>query len=376
VSSTTFSSKKIICCLRGASALALALALALAACGPDGFVDRVGSAVEVTGGSGGSDAAGGAGGDAGSGSGGVGGAGGMGGSGGSGGSSGSGGGGDSGGSGGAGVTGGVGGGGAGGGVGGSGGTGDTGGAGGGGAGGSSGGTGGGPVTGGTGGGGVGGSGGTGGIDGPPESPMARRALLVVKTSLNSVGDARLQSMIEVRGFQVTVVDHAAQPNTSGVQLIVISSTCDSNVVLATYRNAPVPVVNLEASIMDDMKMTGPTKTEDYDEEDETQIVMLPSQSSHPLAAGLMGTVTIVRNQPVGCCGVNWGRPASSAVRIATLPGFNQRASIFAYEQGAVMVDGTVAPARRVGFFAAETACQFLNDDGQRLMQEALKWASP
>jgi hypothetical protein len=30
----------------------------------------------------------------------------------------------------------------------------------------------------------------------------------------------------------------------------------------------------------------------------------------------------------------------------------------------------------VGFFAAETACQYLNDDGQRLLQEALKWAAP
>jgi hypothetical protein len=255
-------------------------------------------------------------------------------------------------------------------VGGTGGTGDTGGAGGGGTGGS-------PVTGGTGGGGTGGSGGTGDIDGPPEAPMARRALMVVgDPAALTLGDVRLQAMIEVRGYQVTVVDDSAQPNTSAVQLIVISSTSVSNVVAATYRNTPVPVLNLEASIMDDMKMTGPTKTQDYDEEDETQIVMLSSQSSHPLAAGLMGTVTIVRSQPVGCCGVNWGRPATSAVRIATLPGFSQRATIFAYEQGAVMVDGTVAPARRVGFFAAETACQFLNDDGQRLMQEALKWTAP
>jgi hypothetical protein len=224
---------------------------------------------------------------------------------------------------------------------------------------------------------VGGSGGTGGIDGPPEAPMARRALMVVgDPAALTLGDVRLQAMIEVRGYQVTVVDDAAQPNTSAVQLIVVSSTSVSNTVAATYRNTPVPVVNLEASIMDDMKMTGPTKTEDYDEEDDTRIAILANQTSHPLAAGLSGTVTIVRNEPVGCCGVNWGRPAGSAVRIAVQPGFNQRTTIFAYEQGAVMADGVVAPARRVGFFAAETACQFLNDDGQRLMQEALKWAAP
>jgi hypothetical protein len=207
--------------------------------------------------------------------------------------------------------------------------------------------------------------------------MARRALMVVgDPAALTLGDIRLQAMIEVRGYQVTVVDDAAQPSTSAVQLIVISSTSVSNTVAGTYRTVPVPVVNLEASIMDDMKMTGPTKTEDYDEEDETRIVMLPSQAGHSLAAGLSGTVTIVRNEPVGCCGVNWGRPASSAVRIATLPGMSTRITIFAYDQGATMVDGFAAPARRVGFFAAETSAQFLNDDGQRLMQEALKWAAP
>jgi hypothetical protein len=335
--------------------------LALAACGPEGFVDRVGSAVGVTGGSGGSDGTGGTGGGVG-GSGGVGGASGSGGVGGASGSGGVGGdGGSSGGSGGAGGTGGAGGSGGVGGVGGSGGAG------------------------GTGGGGVGGatsSGGTGGsvdamLDLPPEAPLARRALMVVgDPAALTLGDARLQAMIEVRGYQVTVVDDAAQPNTSAVQLIVISSTSVSATVAATYRNTAVPVVNMEASIMDDMKMAGPTKTVDYDEEDETRIVILSGQASHPMAAGLSGTVTIVRNQPAGCCGVNWGAPAASAVRIATQPGFSQRTTIFAYEQGAVMVDGVVAPARRVGFFAAETACQYLNDDGQRLLQEALKWAAP
>jgi hypothetical protein len=231
--------------------------------------------------------------------------------------------------------------------------------------------------GGAGGSGAGGSGGTGGSDGPPEAPMARRALLVVgDPGALTLGDARLQAMIEVRGYQVSVVDDAAQPSTSAIQLIVISSTSVSNTVAGTYRNTPVPVVNMEASIMDDMKMTGPTKTTDYDEADETGIVMQASQAGHPLSAGLSGPVRVVRNEPTGCCGINWGVPAASAVRIATLPGMSQRATIFAYEQGAMMVDGVFAPARRVGMFSAETACQYLNDDGQRLVQEALKWAAP
>jgi hypothetical protein len=358
VFSHTVSNSKFTC-LRGASALVLALALA--ACGPEGFVDRVGSAVGVTGGASGSGGTGGTGGTGGGvgGSGGVGGASGSGGVGGDGGSGGVGGdGGSSGGSGGAGGTGGAGG---------SGGVGGAGGSGG---------------AGGTGGGGVGGatsSGGTGGsVDAmPPEAPMARRALMVVgDPAALTLGDVLLQATIEVRGYQVMLVDDAAQPNTSAVQLIVISSTSVSNVVAATYRNTPVPVVNMEASILDDMKMTGPTKTVDYDEGDETRIVILASQSGHALAAGLSGTVTVVRNQPVGCCGIDWGVPAASAVRIATFPGISGHSTIFAYEQGAVMVDGVVAPARRVGFFAAETACQYLNDDGQRLLQAALKWAAP
>jgi hypothetical protein len=141
-------------------------------------------------------------------------------------------------------------------------------------------------------------------------------------------------MIEVRGYQVTVVDDAAQPNTSAVQLIVISSTSVSATVAATYRNTAVPVVNMEASIMDDMKMAGPTKTVDYDEEDETRIVILSSQASHPMAAGLSGTVTIVRNQPAGAA-VSTGAPLLPAPCASPpSPGFSQRTTIFAYEQGA------------------------------------------
>ncbi len=71
MSSHTVSNSKFTSRLRGAAALALALALA--ACGPEGFVDRVGSAVGVTGGASGSGGTGGAGGAGGTG-GGVGGA--------------------------------------------------------------------------------------------------------------------------------------------------------------------------------------------------------------------------------------------------------------------------------------------------------------
>jgi hypothetical protein len=352
---------------------ALSLGVALAACGPTASVDRVGSAVVDDAGS-----SGGAGGSTGGTGGSTGGAGGS--TGGAGGSTG-GAGGSTGGTGGS--TGGAGGstGGAGGSTGGAGGVGGSAG----GAGGSTGGAGG--STGGTGGstGGAGGStGGTGGstgvdamVDLPPDMPGMRKAVMVVgDPAALTPGDVRLKAIIEARTFTVTVVDDADAASTSGVHLVVISSTCASSTVGNKYRDVAIPVLDLEASIFDDMKLTGPTKTVDYDEDDATRIVILGGAASHPLAANLSGSVTIVTDQPATCCGVNWGVPNGNAISIASFPGNSGRTTIFAYEKGAKMIDNFNAPARRVGFFAADTSIQYLNADGLRFLNEAIKWAAP
>ena len=215
---------------------------------------------------------------------------------------------------------------------------------------------------------------------PPADTGPRKAVLVVgDPGAPLLGDVRLKAMLEARGFVVSYADDGASSGSAGsAALVVLSSSSAAATLAARYKDLAVPVLVMESHVFDDMKMTGPTKATDYDEEDDTRITILTGQDSHQLAAYYSGTVTVTSGGPAGCCGINWGKPASSATSIASYGGTqsSSRVSIFAYDAGAVMIDGFRAPARRLGFFSAETAVQQLNVDGLKLLNAALAWLVP
>jgi hypothetical protein len=148
-------------------------------------------------------------------------------------------------------------------------------------------------------------------------------------------------------------------------------------VAAKFTDVAVPVLDMEASIFDDMKMTGPVSKTDYDEEDDRRITIIAMQAAHPLAGGFTGTVTVNQGGTSPCCGINWGKPADSAIAVASYSGMvNTKIALFGYEKGAAMVDAFVAPARRVGFFAADTTMENLTSDGLKLLNAAISWVAP
>jgi hypothetical protein len=212
----------------------------------------------------------------------------------------------------------------------------------------------------------------------PEVPEVRTALLVVgDTATLTVGDAKLKTLLEGRGFTVTLASHSASAaGATGKTLVVLSSTVASNTLLAKYKDVAVPVLDLESSVFDDMKLTGATETTDYDEELANEIFVLPGMQVHPMAANLNGRLTVSSGGPNDCCGTNWGKPAASAVAIAswgTSVNANKIA-IFGYDRAARMVDGFIAPARRVGLFAADSTAQWLTPNGVMLVNAAIEWA--
>ena len=91
--------------------------------------------------------------------------------------------------------------------------------------------------------------------------------------------------------------------------------------------------------------------------------------THPLAAGLSGTVTVVQ----AASNVGWGAPAPMAARIASIQGAASRVAIFAYTRGAEMSMGP-APAKRIGIFAQESVSSRLTDAGIQLLGAAVDWA--
>jgi len=91
--------------------------------------------------------------------------------------------------------------------------------------------------------------------------------------------------------------------------------------------------------------------------------------THQMAAGMTGP-TLVVDQPAT---LTWGRPAPTAERVATFQGLADRAAIFGYPRSTMMTTGR-APARRVGFFAADLAAARLTSNGVRLLAAAVSWA--
>ena len=214
---------------------------------------------------------------------------------------------------------------------------------------------------------------------PPDLVPARQALLVVgDPAALTAGDTRLKSVLETRGFAVLVADDAGSSSDAArMDLVAIGSSSASAMVAAKFKDVPIPVLDLESAIYDDMKMTGPGKKTDFDEEDDRRITIVAALQGHPLAAGQTGTVTVNRGGTDPCCGINWGKPAASAAAIANYTAAsNGKIAIFGYEKGAKMIDDFVAPARRVGFFAADTTMEHLSDEGLKLLNAAITWLAP
>ncbi|MBM3878292.1 MAG: hypothetical protein FJ387_00980 [Verrucomicrobia bacterium] len=204
-----------------------------------------------------------------------------------------------------------------------------------------------------------------------------QVLLVVGDPNNlGPGDAGVQQRLESFGFEVVVVDDAASTTQDAVlkALILTSATVSSGSVTTKFRDVPVPVLNWEQALQDDYLLTGDTvdveRGETPDPGDQTDISLV--QPSHPLAAGLIAGRRPVVSSPQR---FTWGVPAASAAIVATLADNPTRATIYAYDTGALLIDGlTKAPARRVHFLLQENTFAGLNQDGLRLFDAAASFA--
>ena len=135
-----------------------------------------------------------------------------------------------------------------------------------------------------------------------------------------------------------------------------------------FKTVAVPVVVLEPQFFDDMGMTGLTSGTNFGSTaSQTQVTI--TTTSHPMAAGLTGNVTVVSAAST----LGWGQPNANGVKVATIVGNSSRATIFGYNSGAVML-GLTAPARRVGLILFGTSAS-LTANGGTLFDAAVKWAA-
>jgi thermitase len=199
--------------------------------------------------------------------------------------------------------------------------------------------------------------------------VTRKALLVVGSTTLSSGDSSIKSRMENLGYTVTVQDDdtSASSNATGKDVVIISASVSATAVNTKFRDVAVPVVSAEDGLYDDMKMVNLASVDQNLTTGQTQVVM---GSTHPMAAGLIAQLPVYTS----AYDMGWGKPAASAVKIATLPGDSTKALIFAYDKGATMV-GLTAPARRAGFFIRDTGSTLLNTPGIQLFESAITWAT-
>jgi acyl-CoA thioesterase-1 len=195
-------------------------------------------------------------------------------------------------------------------------------------------------------------------------------LLIVGAVPISSGDAQVVSELQALGQPVTVILDASSTTASanGRALVVISNSVAPGKVGNKFNQVAAPVIAFEPGVYDNLGLTGPVSGTDFGgKSDQSQIRM---SGTHPLTAGLSGLVT-VGTSPAK---FSWGKPGASAVIAATLKSTSARATIFGYEAGASLANGTSAPARRIAIHLNDGATDAWNANGRTLFGAAVNWA--
>ena len=195
------------------------------------------------------------------------------------------------------------------------------------------------------------------------------ALLVVgNTTLNSV-DTAIRTRLQNLGLNVVIksATSAVSADATGKRVVIISDTVSPTNVNTKFRAIAVPVVTLDPQLFDDMGMTATTSGNFGTTSSQKNVTI--SNASHPMAAGLSGTVQVTSaNTTFG-----WGKINANGLKIATLTTDTTKATSFGYETNAVM-PGLTAPRRRVGFFYTASSSA-LTVNGGLLFDNAIKWAA-
>ena len=162
----------------------------------------------------------------------------------------------------------------------------------------------------------------------------------------------------------------ALADASDVVLIseTIGSTSVSNGSVFHLLNHPVTIISWEAFMFDEAKMTGTTVFQDFGNTNRSSApieVQGPNlnifnvDGSHPLAAGLSGTVNVYNDEPPRS--VSYGIPGPDADVVATADAAGNYPTLFRYEAGDQLADGSIAPGIRIGFFFGQLSTEAPNN---------------
>jgi hypothetical protein len=160
------------------------------------------------------------------------------------------------------------------------------------------------------------------------TPMSRGglALFLVGTVVPSTADERVKKRLEALGLEVhlQVGGPPSAEHLRRARVVVISSTAWARDLNVHYRDLPVPIVTWEPLLYDELGMTGAQWRTDQGYAVSSGEAVIEA-AGHPLAAGRIGTVSLVDIAPEAVSRkylrqMSWGAPGPHAQVIARWPG--------------------------------------------------------
>lgn len=207
---------------------------------------------------------------------------------------------------------------------------------------------------------------------PTTTPNGVTVLMVVgvKTSLTA-GETATYNELSSKGYNMVLIDDDdPQPtDLTSYHVVFLSGEVDPGKLGSTYKTADKPVVVANRNMLPLMGMTGGVQNTDYGIAISNLNVNIVN-SSHYIAGGLTG-IQSVENLPSS---LGWGVPATGASIVASIEGNNAQGSIFTYDWGNLLIDGTKLLARRAFLCLGDSAFVNTNATGKGLFDRTFEWA--
>ncbi len=201
----------------------------------------------------------------------------------------------------------------------------------------------------------------------------KHILMVTGNSSLNAAETLIQQRLLASNYDVThLVDNlVTTEDAENKSMVLICSSVLSANVGTKFRTVNVPVLCYESYLFDDLGMTGTIADADYGTRPQQTRLILSDDAADPLVRDLeSGEQTITVDPTI----FTWGRPPADAKISAFLADSNQ-AGIFRFENGAPMVGGFTAPARRLGLMLEDLTAQSLTSTGWTLVERAVAWTS-
>jgi hypothetical protein len=251
-------------------------------------------------------------------------------------------------------------------------------------------------------------GGSGEVFFADDAPASGSILFVSNDTSLPNTDAAMVAWLRAKGYGVTVfpsggsTPEGLRQAAQGKNLVMISETIGSTSVLDpasatgvfSLKDVDVPVISMEAYMFDNADWTARTEDGsnnfvDWGNSGRTEVDGLGIgdardsvyilKPDHPITRGLSGQVTVYRE----LYSFNFGVPSADADVLASIEPGGKFPTLFVYEKGDKLVDGSVAPNKRIAGFFGQAAnpttnyapdLDILNETGKTLFLNTVAYA--